>query len=98
DQATEARERLEETLAQREAELAETLSEEERLASELELRVEDARRSEQALATLREERDALARQVEELTKERGALVESQRALDEIHRALAEARSRVGARQ
>ena len=80
--------------AAREAELAETLNEEERLAADLEFQVEAQRRTETALRAALQERDDLARQVEELTRERADLIESQRALDEIHRALADARSRV----
>jgi chemotaxis protein MotB len=94
DKAAEARTTLEKSLADREAELSETLNEEERLAAELELKADELRRSEQGLLALRDERDALAHQVEQLTKERNDLVESQRALDEIYRALAAARSRV----
>jgi chromosome segregation ATPase len=84
-------------LAAREAELADALTEEERIATELERRNEDLRRSEVALLALTTERDALAKQVTELTEERVRLLESQRALDEIHRALADARVRAGAR-
>ncbi|MBQ4334094.1 MAG: hypothetical protein IJC63_01880, partial [Myxococcaceae bacterium] len=85
---------LESKIAAREAELAETLSEEERLAADLEFQMEAQRRTEKALRAVEEERDDLARQVEELTRERADLIESQRALDEIHRALADARSRI----
>lgn len=85
---------LEEKVASREAELAETLSEEERLAADLEFQVEAQRRTEKALRAIEQERDTLARQVEDLTRERADLIESQRALDEIHRALADARSRI----
>jgi chromosome segregation ATPase len=95
DQLQKARAELDQKLSAREAELADTLSEEERLAGELEGKVAELRKSENALQALTAERDALSKQVTELTRERTALTESQRALDEIHRALAEARSRVG---
>ena len=85
---------LEGKLAAREAELAETLTEEERLAAELENRNAELRAAQQAIAGLSEEREKLARQVSELTRERADLLDSQKALDEIHRALAEARVRV----
>ncbi len=86
---------LEHKLVEARNELAETLSEEERIAGELELRNEELRSATRALGALTEERDGLAREVAELSRERASLLESQSALDEIHRALAEARSRVG---
>ncbi len=87
------RQQLSAQLTSVQAELAETLTEEERLAAELEDRVGELKRSEAALQTLTSERDALARQVGELTRERAGLLDSRKALDEIHRALAEARGR-----
>jgi DNA repair exonuclease SbcCD ATPase subunit len=92
-----ARQDLEERLAAREAELAETLTEEERLAADLESRNVELRQAQAALAGITEERDRLSRQVADLTRERADLLDSQKALDEIHRALAEARVRVGAK-
>jgi chromosome segregation ATPase len=92
-----ARRDLEEKLAAREAELAETLTEEERLAGELEARNGELRQAQSALSSVVEERDRLARQVAELTRERADLLDSQKALDEIHRALADARARVSPR-
>ncbi|MBI5544670.1 MAG: hypothetical protein HY901_12330 [Deltaproteobacteria bacterium] len=88
---------LEDKLVAREAELADTLTEEERLAAELESRNAELRQTQSALAGITEERDALARQVTDLTRERTDLLDSQKALDEIHRALAEARVRIGAK-
>lgn len=95
EQQAVARQELEERLAAREAELAETLTEEERLAAELESRNAELRQSQVALAGISVERDQLAKQVGELTRERADLLDSQKALDEIHRALADARVRVG---
>jgi hypothetical protein len=69
------------------------LTEEERLATELEGRMSELKRSDAALQSLTAERDALARQVGELTRERAGLLDSRKALDEIHRALAEAKIR-----
>jgi uncharacterized coiled-coil DUF342 family protein len=72
------------------AELEASLQEEERLASELEA-AHDAmaglRRTADALKT---ERDTLARQVADLTKERMELLEARKALEAVHRALAKA--------
>ncbi|HEY3452594.1 MAG TPA: hypothetical protein VGK67_39990 [Myxococcales bacterium] len=97
EQQVAAKKDLEGRLAAREAELAETLTEEERLAAELENRNAELRQAQQAIAGLSEEREKLSKQVSELTRERTDLLDSQKALDEIHRALAEARVRVGAR-
>lgn len=95
EQQVAAKKDLEGKLASREAELAETLTEEERLAAELENRNAELRAAQQAIAGLSEEREKLSKQVGDLTRERSDLLDSQKALDEIHRALAEARVRVG---
>ncbi|MGC4121362.1 MAG: hypothetical protein QM765_43655 [Myxococcales bacterium] len=94
EQQVGAKKDLEEKLAAREAELAETLTEEERLAAELESRNAELRQAQQTIAGLSEEREKLSKQVTDLTRERTDLLDSQKALDEIHRALAEARVRV----
>jgi chromosome segregation ATPase len=85
---------LERQLGRREAELSEALSEEERLVGELESNALELKRAQSALGSLTEERDQLAHQVGELTREHEELRDSQKALDEIHRALASARIRV----
>lgn len=77
-------------LAAKDAELEGSLQEEERLAGELEATHEamaGLRRSADALKT---ERDTLARQVADLTKERAELLEARKALEAVHRALAKA--------
>ena len=89
----EERERLAGVLAKKDAELADSLSEEERLAGELERFRDDTlqlRRSVDALST---ERDTLARQVADLTTERAELLEARKALESVHRALTEAARR-----
>jgi chromosome segregation ATPase len=97
EKLTGVRKELEARLAAREAELAETLTEEERLAAELEARNVELRQVQQALAGVSEERDKLSRQVADLTRERTDLLDSQKALDEIHRALADARARMSSK-
>lgn len=80
-------------VAKREAALAESLSEEERLAGELEAAHEDAAGLRRAVDALRQERDTLARQVSELTRERADLLEARKALEAVHRALTQAVAR-----
>lgn len=84
---------LEQTLVERDAEIAETLAEEERLASEVEARDLELARAQATIATLMNERADLQSRLDAQTKDREAFAESQRALDEIHRALSEARAR-----
>ena len=73
--------------------LAESLSEEERLASELEASYEAATALRRSTDALRTERDTLARQVSDLTRERTELLEARKALEAVHRALSQAVSR-----
>ncbi len=73
--------------------LAESLSEEERLATELEASYEAANGLRRSTDALRIERDTLARQVSDLTRERGELLEARKALEAVHRALSQAVSR-----
>ncbi len=73
--------------------LAESLSEEERLASELESSYEAANGLRRSTDALRTERDTLARQVSDLTRERAELLEARKALEAVHRALSQAVSR-----
>jgi DNA repair exonuclease SbcCD ATPase subunit len=73
--------------------LAESLSEEERLASELETSYEASNGLRRSTDALRIERDTLARQVSDLTRERAELLEARKALEAVHRALSQAVSR-----
>ena len=73
--------------------LAESLSEEERLASELEASYEASNGLRRSTDALRIERDTLARQVSDLTRERAELLEARKALEAVHRALSQAVSR-----
>ena len=81
-----------EIITQKQA-LAESLSEEERLASELEASYEAANALRRSTDALRVERDTLARQVGDLTRERAELLEARKALEAVHRALSQAVSR-----
>ena len=80
-------------IQKRDQALAESLSEEERLASELEMAHEAATNIRRSAEALRSERDMLARQVSDLTRERAELMEARKALEAVHRALAHAVSR-----
>lgn len=73
--------------------LAESLSEEERLASELEASWDVSNNLRRSTDALRVERDTLARQVSDLTRERAELLEARKALEAVHRALSQAVSR-----
>jgi DNA repair exonuclease SbcCD ATPase subunit len=73
--------------------LHESLSEEERLASELEQAQDAAQALRRTTDGLRTERDTLARQVGDLTRERAELLEARKALEAVHRALAHAAAR-----
>ena len=84
---------LQDELLRRERELEDAVSEEERLASELEGRTDELRKSRAMVATLSNERSALIEQVARLSKEKEDLSDAQKALSEIHKALAEARVR-----
>lgn len=77
-------------IAERDRALADSLSEEEKLAAELEAAHEDASSLRRALDAVNQERDTLARQVSELTAERAELLEARRALEAVHRALSQA--------
>ncbi|MBS1153518.1 MAG: Extensin-like protein [Myxococcaceae bacterium] len=80
-------------IARHQLSLAESLSEEERLASELEASYEAASALRRSTEALRTERDTLARQVSDLTRERAELLEARKALEAVHRALSQAVSR-----
>jgi chromosome segregation ATPase len=80
-------------IEKRDGALAESLSEEERLASELESAHEAASLLRRSVDSLRQERETLARQVSDLTRERAELLEARKALEAVHRALSQAASR-----
>ncbi len=89
----EERERVSELLAKKDVELADSLSEEERLAGELERFRDDSVQLHRSVDALSAERDTLARQVADLTAERAELLEARKALESVHRALTEAARR-----
>lgn len=84
---------LRQEISKRDAALAESLSEEERLASELESAHEASALLRRSVDALRQERDTLARQVSDLTRERAELLEARKALEAVHRALSQAAAR-----
>ncbi len=73
--------------------LADSLAEEERLATELESAKDETASLRRAVDTLQGERDVLAQQVASLTAERTELLEARKALEAVHRALSNASSR-----
>lgn len=81
---------LRESLTAKDQELEASLQEEERLASELEEAHEAMGGLRRSADALKSERDTLARQVSDLTKERAELLEARKALEAVHRALAKA--------
>lgn len=81
---------LRESLTAKDHELEASLQEEERLASELEEAHEAMGGLRRSADALKSERDTLARQVSDLTKERAELLEARKALEAVHRALAKA--------
>ncbi|HTS81950.1 MAG TPA: extensin-like protein [Myxococcaceae bacterium] len=89
----EERERLAGILATKDAELADSLSEEERLAGELERFRDESVQLRRSVEALTVERDTLARQVADLTAERAELLEARKALESVHRALTDAARR-----
>jgi hypothetical protein len=78
------------TLAKKDQEIDECLAEEERLAAELESAQDDIGALRRSTEVLHAERDTLARQVSELTRERAELLEARKALEAVHRALSSA--------
>ncbi|MFL5319328.1 MAG: extensin-like protein [Myxococcaceae bacterium] len=93
DASAKEKESLNAEIAKRDAALQESLSEEEKLAADLEAAHEDASTLRRGLDAVTVERDTLARQVSELTAERAELMEARRALEAVHRALANAAAR-----
>ncbi|HEX5749057.1 MAG TPA: extensin-like protein, partial [Archangium sp.] len=84
---------LEAAVAEAKRALADSLSEEERLAGELESAKDEASALRRTVDTLQGERDVLAQQVASLTAERAELLEARKALEAVHRALSQAVSR-----
>jgi DNA repair exonuclease SbcCD ATPase subunit len=84
---------LAEVVAKKNEEVLESLAEEERLASELEVAQESMQSLRRSSDVLKSERDTLARQVSELTRERAELLEARKALEAVHRALSSAAMR-----
>lgn len=91
--AHEQGEALKAQLASKQAEVDASLAEEERLAQELEAAHDGAATLRRANDALKTERDTLARQVSDLTRERAELLEARKALEAVHRALAKAVAR-----
>jgi len=91
--AAEERAELEGTVVEAKKALADSLSEEERLAGELESAQEETAVLRRAVDTLQGERDVLAQQVASLTAERAELLEARKALEAVHRALSQAVAR-----
>lgn len=87
------REQLGTALGKKDAALAESLVEEERLATELETFRDESLLLRRSVEALSAERDTLARQVSDLTAERAELLEARKALESVHRALTEAVAR-----
>lgn len=87
------REQLGTALGKKDAALAESLVEEERLATELEAFRDESQLLRRSVEALSAERDTLARQVSDLTAERAELLEARKALESVHRALTEAVAR-----
>lgn len=81
---------LREAVQTKDQELEASLQEEERLAAELESAHEAMAGLRRSADVLKTERDTLARQVADLTKERAELLEARKALEAVHRALARA--------
>lgn len=80
-------------VAKKDAEISDSLAEEERLAGELEAAQETMASLRRSADALKGERDTLARQVSELTRERAELLEARKALEAVHRALSTAAMR-----
>jgi chromosome segregation ATPase len=95
----EDRQKLADDLARRaeelEAQLASARGEGERLTRELDERTTDGVRLRAGLAEVVRERDSVTRELAEVRRERDELLESRKALEKIHEALAQARARLG---
>ena len=91
--AARERETFQAALAKKDEALSDSLSEEERLAGELESAKDEARALRRTVEAVSSERDTLARQVADLTAERSELLDARKALEAVHRALSQAVSR-----
>jgi chromosome segregation ATPase len=89
----EQREQLGTALGKKDLALAESLAEEERLATDLEAFRDESQQLRRSVEGAVSERDTLARQVSSLTTERAELLEARKALESVHRALSEAVAR-----
>jgi hypothetical protein len=74
--------------------LSESRAEEERLSNELEESITENAKLRSVLSEVTHERDTLVRNNERLTKERDEHLESKKALEKVHQALAQARARL----
>lgn len=93
DSANTERQQLTMALAEKDKALADSLTEEERLATELEEAKEESARHRQSVESLVQEKETLARQVADLSRERTELLDARKALEAVHRALSHAVSR-----
>jgi DNA repair exonuclease SbcCD ATPase subunit len=84
---------LQQQVTEKETEIEECLAEEERLAGAVESAQRDLSAAQRANAVLKTERDTLARQVSDLTRERAELLDARKALEAVHRALSQAVSK-----
>ncbi|WNG23444.1 extensin-like protein [Cystobacter fuscus] len=91
--AADERSTLEAAVAEAKKALTDSLSEEERLAGELEACKDEVSLMRRTVDTLQGERDVLAQQVASLTAERAELLEARKALEAVHRALSQAVAR-----
>jgi predicted nucleic acid-binding Zn-ribbon protein len=77
-------------IQKRDQQLQESLAEEERIASELEAAKDESATLRRAVQAVTEERDALVKQVSQLSAEVAELLQARRALEQVHRALSQA--------
>jgi chromosome segregation ATPase len=95
----EERQRVVDELSRRGDELEGALgaarAEAERLTAELDERTADGARLRAGLSETVRERDALSRELADVRRERDELLEARRALEKVHEALSQARSRLG---
>jgi chromosome segregation ATPase len=77
-----------------EAALSECKAEDERLLKELEESMTENVRLRTLLAEVTQERDMLTRNIEHLSKDREEQIEAKKALEKVHKALAQARARL----
>ena len=81
--------------AEMEKALSESKAEDERLSKELDECLTENAQLRAVLSEVTQERDGLARNVERLIKERDELIEAKKALEKVHKALSQARARLG---